>query len=108
MLSNDDILGAPVEVRTVRGLGAVVREARTRHGMTQAGLAAKMGVSRDWVVRLEKGSPRLEAQLVLDALAAVNVTVTVHGDDDPASEPDTFSELLGGLTERGDSWRNDV
>lgn len=58
---------------TVRTLGAAVRAERKAQGMTQAELATRLQVSRDWVVRLEQGHPRLEAQRVLDALAVLGV-----------------------------------
>lgn len=41
--------------------------------MTQAELASEVGVSRAWVVRLERGQHTLEAQLVLDAVTAVGL-----------------------------------
>ena len=88
---------------TVRDLGAVVREARRRRGTTQAELAQAIGVSRDWVVRLERGHPRLEAQLVLDALAAAGVAVEVTvTDDGPTTDDDPFGQVLGGLVEGPD------
>lgn len=64
--------------KTVRDLGVLVRAARTSRGMTQADLAHELRVSRDWVVRLEKGHPRLEAQRVLDALMALGLTLDVN------------------------------
>jgi len=48
--------------------------------LTQAELADRLRVSRDWVVRLEKGSPRLETQKVLDALSVLGLTLEVTGD----------------------------
>lgn len=74
MLPNDDMESA-MEIRTMGDLGALVRSARTARGMTQADLAARLHMSRDWVVRLEKGHPRLEAQRVLDALRLVGVNL---------------------------------
>lgn len=74
MLPNDDMESA-MEIRTMGDLGALVRKARTARGMTQADLAARLHMSRDWVVRLEKGHPRLEAQRVLDALRLVGVNL---------------------------------
>ena len=65
-----------MRVRTVRDIGAVVHDARREKNLTQADLASIIGVSRDWVIRLEKGHPRLEAQLVLDAMEAVGLAVT--------------------------------
>ncbi|MDO5502951.1 MAG: helix-turn-helix transcriptional regulator [Actinomycetia bacterium] len=78
-----------MHVRTVTDLGAAVRAERRRQGMTQAELAAKMHVGRDWVVRFESGRPRLEAQKVLDALAAVGLGLDVsprEADDDDLEE----------------------
>lgn len=65
-------------VTTVRDLGARVRSARTARQMTQADLAEALHVGRDWVVRLEKGHPRLEAQKVLDALVVLGLTLEVE------------------------------
>lgn len=62
-----------MRVRTVRHLGAAVRAERKAQGLTQADLASRLQVSRDWVVRLEQGHPRLEAQRVLDALVVLGV-----------------------------------
>lgn len=66
-----------MQVRTVRDLGAMVRTTRRTHGLTQADLADRLRVSRDWVVRLEQGSPRLETQKVLDALGVLGLTLEV-------------------------------
>lgn len=66
-----------MQVRTVRDLGAMVRTTRRAHGLTQADLADRLRVSRDWVVRLEQGSSRLETQKVLDALGVLGLTLEV-------------------------------
>ena len=96
-----------MEVRTMGDLGALVRSARTARGMTQADLAAQLRMSRDWVVRLEKGHPRLEAQRVLDALRilGVNLDATLgeslpgkQGKPTTSPPVDPFDELFG--TER--------
>ncbi|NEE02711.1 helix-turn-helix domain-containing protein [Phytoactinopolyspora halotolerans] len=91
-----------MQARTVRDLVAVLREARTRRGMTQAQLAGSVGVSREWVVRLEGGHPRVEAQLLLDALSAVRVTVTVEIDEGGSqADVEAFDELFDDLTDGG-------
>jgi HTH-type transcriptional regulator/antitoxin HipB len=98
-----------MRVRTVRELGVAAREARLRRGMTQADLADSLGVSREWVVRLEKGHPGLQAQLVLDAMAAAGLTVAVTvASDDPATSTDAFDELLGQLAEPRAPWPTDA
>lgn len=89
-----------MQVRTVQELGAAVRQARSERGMTQAELAAQLGVARDWVVRLEQGHPRLEAQLVLDALDAAGVALTL-GTQNDATHEDTeqvWDDLFADLT----------
>ncbi|MGL5810299.1 MAG: helix-turn-helix domain-containing protein [Nocardioides sp.] len=85
---------------TVRELGVAVRSARQEQGMTQADLATRLGVGRDWIVRLEKGHPRLEAQRVLDALAVLGLVVELRprtAADDAKSDPDG---LYAALVER--------
>lgn len=72
-------------VKTMRDLGVLVRSARTARGMTQADLAARLRMSRDWVVRLEKGHPRLEAQRVLDTLRVVGVSLEATVPQAPAN-----------------------
>lgn len=78
-----------MSVTTVRDLGARVRSARTARQMTQADLAEALNVSRDWVVRLEKGHPRLEAQKVLDALVVLGLTLEVRSTKPSSSAPET-------------------
>ncbi|MGV9799593.1 helix-turn-helix domain-containing protein [Mycobacterium sp. NPDC003449] len=74
-----------MQVRTMGDLGALVRSARAARGMTQADLAQQLRTSRDWVVRLEKGHPRLEAQRVLDALRVVGVSLEATAPQTPPS-----------------------
>lgn len=82
-----------MEVHTVSDLGAAVRGARIAHGMTQADLAERLSVSRRWVVRLEQGNPRLEVQLVLDALAAVGLRADLQRASETADE-DPFAQVF--------------
>lgn len=79
-----------MRVTTVRTLGAAVRAERKAQGMTQADLAARLQVSREWVVRLEQGQPRLEAQRVLDALVVLGIPLElpVGGDAHTRDLPD--------------------
>jgi HTH-type transcriptional regulator / antitoxin HipB len=47
-------------VRTSRDLGAAVRDARMRRSRTQAELADRIDVSRQWVIALELGKATAE------------------------------------------------
>lgn len=62
-------------IRKMAELGAAVRTERHRRGLSQAALAAIAGVSREWLVRLESGAPRLEAEKVLSVLTALDIAV---------------------------------
>lgn len=52
----------------------VVRDARLTQGLTQQDLAQVAGVSRQWIVALEKGAPRAEIGRVLEVLRALGLT----------------------------------
>lgn len=78
-----------MDVHTVQDLGAAVRQARTTRGMTQVALAQKAGVSREWLVRFEQGQHRLEAQLVLDTVAAAGLRLELVEDDNENADPAT-------------------
>lgn len=60
-------------VRTARDLGAAVRDARLRQGWTQAELADRVGVSRQWVISLERGKASAELGPALRTVAALGM-----------------------------------
>jgi len=94
-----------MQVHTVRDLGAAVREARSHQGLTQAELARRAGVSRDWLVRLEQGHPRLEVQLVLDVLAAAGLALATGPQPPEAADQTeaTWDQLFTHLTGESDN-----
>lgn len=58
-------------IRTPQDIGALLRDSRKKAGLGQAELASRIGVSRQWVVEVERGKPRAEMGLVLRALNAL-------------------------------------
>lgn len=62
---------ATMFIRTPQDIGALLRESRKKTGLGQAELARRIGVSRQWVVEVERGKPRAEMGLVLRALNAL-------------------------------------
>ena len=66
-----------MRIRTTVDLGAVIRDRRTKLGFYQKSLAAKVGVSRQWIVEVEKGKPRAEIGLVLRTIEALGMSLTV-------------------------------
>lgn len=80
---------------TVRDLGAAVRDARNRAGLSQQAVADRAGVPRQWVSRLETGSnPGAELRKVLDLLAALDLMVVLQPVPQPSG--DLFDDLFEG------------
>ena len=51
--------------------------------MTQQQLARAAAVGRQWVVEIEAGKPRAELGRVLQTLAALDLSLTIHGEGIP-------------------------
>lgn len=64
-------------VRSARDLGAAVRDARLRQGWTQAELADRIDVSRQWVISLERGKASAELGAALRAVAALGMVASL-------------------------------
>lgn len=81
-------------LRNTRDVANLVRQTRKARGWTQAELAERIGVGRDWVVRLEQGHPRLELSKVLDAFVVLNLELNATPDASPVDEPDPFAAVF--------------
>lgn len=64
-----------MRLRTPGEVGAVVRERRKALKLSQSAVAKRAGTSREWIVDLEKGKPRVPLSLVLRALAALGIVI---------------------------------
>jgi HTH-type transcriptional regulator / antitoxin HipB len=73
-------------INNQRALGAAVRDRRHSLGWTQAALAGKVGVTRDWVIAVEAGKGNPQLRRLLRALDALGLRLAVEHDVD---EPDT-------------------
>lgn len=60
-------------IRTPADLGAAIRDRRRQFGLDQATLAKRIGVSRQWVIGIERGRNRAELGLVLRALDTLGI-----------------------------------
>lgn len=60
-------------VRTPADLGAVIRDRRKQLKLDQAAFAKKIGVSRQWVIEIERGHARAALGLVLRAVDVLNI-----------------------------------
>lgn len=64
-------------VRTQRELGAAVRDARLTSGLTQAQLAERVGLARQWVVQLEAGRTNPTWENVRAVCEALDLTLSL-------------------------------
>lgn len=66
-----------MRVKTAKDLGNLVHDRRKALGMTQAELAARVGVSRLWVNQVESGHGGAAVAKVLQLLTALGMTVNL-------------------------------
>jgi HTH-type transcriptional regulator / antitoxin HipB len=62
-----------MRIRTPTDFGALIRDRRIKLGLDQRSLAQKVGVSRQWIVEVEKGKPRAEIGLLLRTIDALGI-----------------------------------
>ena len=75
-----------VRVKSVRSIGALVRDQRKERGWSQTELAGKVGVSRLWIGNLEKGKESVEAGLLMKTLRVLGLALDVSPEKQPALE----------------------
>lgn len=83
--SNEDGEHAMPEEFTLTGwskLGASVRDTRHSRGLSQAALAARVGVARSWLARVEAGHRSAELEPLLRLFAALDLTLTLRSNSD--------------------------
>lgn len=73
-------------IRTTKDLGAAVKARRRSLSLDQAGLATRVGVSRQWIGALEQGKPGAELALVLRTLRALDMPISINETSQPRSE----------------------
>ena len=77
--------GEKMHIRTARDLGLLIRDRRRSLGLDQSRLAQRVGVSRQWVIEVEKGKARAEVGLLLRTLQALGLRVWAEVQDREAS-----------------------
>jgi HTH-type transcriptional regulator/antitoxin HipB len=69
-----------MRIRTPADLGALIRDRRIKLALDQQSLARKVGVSRQWIVEVEKGKPRAEIGLLLRTIDALGIQLMTEED----------------------------
>ena len=65
-------------------MGALTRDYRVRHNTDQKSLAATVGVSRQWIVEIEKGKARAPLSLVRRTLGALGIVLDPQQETPPS------------------------
>lgn len=73
-----------MQVRTASDIGTFIRDRRKQRKLDQATLATMIGVNRRWIMEVERGKPRAEVGLVLRALEALGLSLSLDGNDQPS------------------------
>lgn len=73
--------------KTPLDIGLGIRQHRRRLGLDQAELARRVGVSRQWIVEVERGKPRAEIGLILRTLGALELEVDIGPRKKKAAPP---------------------
>lgn len=89
----------PMDVRSLRDLAAIARGRRRDLGLSQAELAIRAGVSRQWVSAFESGKATAEIGLVVRLLDALGLRLAVTEAGDIAAARDTEAVDLDALLE---------
>ena len=72
-------------LKTPIDIGSAVRDRRRRLGLGQDELAARVGVSRKWIIDVEKGKPRIALGLLLRTLDALGLHISINADGAPVA-----------------------
>jgi len=75
-----------IDILTAQSLGATLRTARKRMGLTQPDLALAAGVGVRFIVDLEGGKPTVRLEQVLRVIDALGGTLKLTGLDAEAAQ----------------------
>lgn len=65
-------------IHTAKDLGLAIRSRRKALGWDQATLAKQVGVTRQWVIDIEKGKPRAELALAMRAVRVLGLSLNLE------------------------------
>ena len=88
-----------MRVRSPSELGALIRARRRELGLDQSALADRVGVSRQWIIEVEKGKPRAAIGLVLRTLNALGIFLDARNEPLQKAKPSDTKVDLDALIE---------
>jgi y4mF family transcriptional regulator len=69
-----------VRIRSPAELGALIRARRRELRLEQSALAGKVGVSRQWIIEIERGKPGAAIGLILQTLNVLGIIVDARSE----------------------------
>lgn len=82
----------PIPLHSIADVAAAIRDRRRALDLSQAALAERVGVSRQWIVAVERGKARAEVGLILRALDVLGVSLAIDdGNVAVAAGPQTVT-----------------
>jgi HTH-type transcriptional regulator / antitoxin HipB len=87
------------QIDSLRDLATAVYARRLDLGLSQEELAARMGVSRQWISAFERGRPRAELGLVIRLLHTLDLRFELVERDSDRQSPERGSVDLDALLE---------
>ena len=86
---------------TVRDVAAIARDRRSAMGWSQAQIAAKVGVGREWIIQFEKGKATAEWGLVLRVLRELGMVIDLQvSHEAPDDQANDLDRVLDAATKR--------
>lgn len=90
----------PVTIVTSTDIGGVIRTRRRELGLDQHELAEMVGVSRQWVLAVERGKDRADVSLVLRTLRVMGLVIQVAPLGDASEDPSSPDATLARARKR--------
>ena len=75
-----------MHLRTPTDIGLLIREKRRALSLDQAELARRVGVSRQWIIGIEKGKARADLSLVMRTLDALGIVLWAEDENSAAAQ----------------------
>ena len=65
-------------IKTPADIGALIRENRRKRGLDQKSLAEQVGVSRQWIIDVERGKAGAPIGLLLRTISVLGIALTAE------------------------------
>jgi HTH-type transcriptional regulator/antitoxin HipB len=90
-----------MNIINVKDLASLIKQERKARGWTQAELAERSGVSRDWIIALEQAKPSVELALVLRTLKALHLPLSINKPSQATETGINLNDILNKTKQRG-------